>query len=101
MNNLQINHFFGDFNGDGRDDALVVAYYANRGGGNSSEIEVMLFLGTPSGFKFHKTVKDVYGENPRDAKFSQGQVRVTLTTLGRDDPRCCPSKLKEYVIAIR
>ena len=99
MNDLQTHPFFGDFNGDGRNDALVVAYYANRDGGNSYEIKVMLFEGQAGGFRFIRAVQDVYGEAPRAAKFARGQVRITLMTLGPNDPRCCPSVPKEYVIA--
>ncbi|AWN54116.1 hypothetical protein DK412_22920 [Methylobacterium sp. 17Sr1-1] len=96
---VQVHPFFGDFTGDRREDALAVSYSHPKGGGNSDSIEVSLYRGTSSGFRFIKTVPDVYGQSPRLAKFSRGQVRVTLTTLGPNDARCCPSVPKEYVIA--
>ncbi|GEP01428.1 hypothetical protein GCM10007887_22980 [Methylobacterium haplocladii] len=98
VTDLQVNQFFGDFSGDGRDDALVVAYYASRGGGNSFEIAVMLFEAVGSGFRYLRDVPNVYGESPRGATFQRGQIKVTLTTLGPNDARCCPSVPKEYTI---
>ncbi|MET7246553.1 hypothetical protein ABZT49_24650 [Methylobacterium sp. EM32] len=96
---VQVHPFFGDFTGDRQEDALTVSYYHPKGGGNSYSIEVSLYRGAGNGFRFIKTVPDVYGQSPRAAKFSRGQVRITLTTLGPNDARCCPSVPKEYVVA--
>lgn len=99
FDSIQINKFSGDFTGDGRPDVLVISYYHDRDGGNSESIDVSLYEGTAGGFRYLKTVPNVFGESPWSAKFSRGQVRVTLTTLGPNDARCCPSVPKEYVIA--
>lgn len=96
---VQVYPFFGDFTGDRQEDALTVSYYHQKGGGNSDSIEVSLYRGTGNGFRFIKTVPDVYGQSPRAAKFSRGQIIITLTTLGPNDARCCPSVPREYVIA--
>ncbi|WP_133123552.1 hypothetical protein [Methylobacterium frigidaeris] len=96
---VQVHPFFGDFTGDRQEDALTVSYYHPKDGGNSDSIEVSLYQGTSNGFRFIRTVPDVYGQSPRAAKFSRGRIRMTLTTLGPNDARCCPSVPKEYVIA--
>lgn len=98
---LEVIPFFGDHNGDGIEDALVFSYYSDKGGGNSTSLDVFLFDGRPDGFTFRRRVADVYGSSPRDAAFSNGSIKVTLTTLGPDDPRCCPTSQRTYKISTR
>lgn len=98
VNLHEVKPFYGDFTGDGRDDALVFAYYDDRSGGNAINLDVMLFEGRPGGFAFLRKVEDVFGQDPRAAQFSRGRIRITLTTLGPNDPRCCPTLPKQYTI---
>lgn len=101
VRSLETTPFFGDYNSDGKDDALVFAYYDDRNGGNSTSLDVFLFKGTGRRFSFVKKIQDVYGTAPRMVRFSPGTIKVTLTTLGPNDPRCCPTATKEYVISAR
>ncbi|WP_162561423.1 hypothetical protein [Methylobacterium terrae] len=101
VNSLEITPFYGDYNSDAKDDALVFAYYEDRNGGNSMSLDVFLFKGTAKGFSFVKKVPNVYGSSPRMARFGPGSIKVTLTTLGPNDPRCCPTATKEYTITAK
>ncbi|SFL69882.1 hypothetical protein [Methylorubrum salsuginis] len=98
---IELIPFFGDHNGDEVEDALIFSYHSDKAGGNSTSLDVFLFDGKPGGFTFKRHVADIYGSSPRAAVFSNGSIKVTLTTLGPDDPRCCPTSQKTYTIPTR
>ncbi|KUL93313.1 hypothetical protein DK26_23505 [Bosea sp. WAO] len=90
--------FYGDFNGDGRGDAVAFIYAET--GGNSTSLDVLLFTGGPDGFRFFRRAEGVFGEGPRNVAIRPGAIDVTLTTLGPRDARCCPTQEKNLTIEI-
>lgn len=90
--------FYGDYSGDGRDDVLLFAYYLGLEGGNMIMLDILKFRSAKAGFKQDGKVENVFGENPRDVRFSKGRIRLTTTTLGPDEPRCCPTVAKRWTI---
>lgn len=90
--------FYGDYNGNGAQDALAFVYAYS--GGNSVAQEVWL-LSSDNGFWARVTQVEIYGQSPRDVRFGQGQVLVTTTTLGPNDPRCCPTDETTWTLTIR
>ena len=90
--------FYGDYNGNGAQDALAFVYAYS--GGNSVAQEVWL-LSSDSGFWARVTQVEVYGQSPRDVRFSPGQILVTTDMPGPNDPRCCPSEETTWTLTIR
>lgn len=87
---------YGDYTGDGQDDAIVFIYKPS--GGSAINLDVVLFTGEQGRFQFKKKVPDVFGDRPRDAKFSKGLIELTTTMPKPGDPRCCPTGSKRYRI---
>lgn len=88
--------FYGDFSGDGQDDALAFAYHGYDGG-NGVGLVVLVLQRTEKGFRVIQRPK-IFGQEPRDVKFSKGVITVTTTVPGPKDPRCCPSRKKTWKI---
>jgi hypothetical protein len=90
------NSFFGDFTGDGVNDALLFSYYDV--GGSSAMLATSIHRGEAGGaFTYLKDV-EVYGMEPRDAAFSVGSVTVTTLMPGPNDPHCCPTQPQEWTV---
>jgi hypothetical protein len=90
--------FYGDFSGDGQEDAVVFVYSDIRGAAGNFNVKVALFKGEGGKFRFLRYAQGVHGERPRDAKFANGRVDITTTMPKPGDPRCCPTGSKRYVI---
>lgn len=90
--------FYGDFTGDGQDDAIVFVYRDIEGAAGNFDLKVALFIGEGSTFKFLRYAPNIYGEQPRQPKFSHGVVELTTTMPRPGDPRCCPTGSKRYSI---
>jgi hypothetical protein len=95
---LEAPVFYGDFNGDGQRDAVAFIYAETGGSGPS--LDVLLFAGDGDGFRFFRKADGVFGENPRNVSVRPGAIDVTMTTLGPNDARCCPSQTKNLTIEI-
>jgi len=91
-----IQIFYGDFTGDGLVDALAWVLYPS--GGNSDFLDVALFRNEDGLMAYYRSVDDVFGSNPRDVVFDQGRITLTTTMPKPDDPRCCPTGLRDWVI---
>jgi hypothetical protein len=87
---------YGDFTGDGQDDAIVFVYTPS--GGSGMNLDVVLFTGERGSYRFKKLVPNVFGERPRDAKFSRGVIELTTTMPKPGDPHCCPTGSKRWRI---
>jgi len=87
---------YGDFTGDGQDDAIVFVYTPS--GGSGMNLDVVLFTGERGSYRFKKLVPNVFGERPRDAKFSMGVIELTTTMPKPGDPHCCPTGSKRWHI---
>lgn len=90
--------FYGDFTGDGQEDAVLFIYADIPGAAGNFSLKVALFRGEGGKYRFLRYASGVYGTEPRDAKFSKGKVEVTLATLRPTDARCCPTGSKRYSI---
>jgi hypothetical protein len=91
-----VSTFFGDYSGDGREDALLVAYYDM--GGSGAGVGMALFRNRDGRMTHERDVEDVFGMEPRDVRFSPGRIMLTTTMPGPDDPHCCPTQPREWVI---
>ncbi|MBC8129033.1 MAG: hypothetical protein H7Y08_01780 [Rhizobiaceae bacterium] len=98
---LDVCVFYGDYSGDGAEDAVVFFYFADPNGGNSFDLEVTKLRQSDGRFRPDGLVEDVYGESPRDARFFEGRIEITMTTPQGDDPRCCPTGTTRYTIDAR
>ncbi|WP_156640155.1 hypothetical protein [Bosea sp. PAMC 26642] len=83
--------FYGDFDGDGRDDAVAFVY-AEDGDGDSVRLDILMFTGTERDFRFLRKAADVGGENPRNVRIRPGSISFVLTTPDPDQPDATRSK---------
>jgi len=91
-----VQTFYGDFTGDGLDDAFAWVLYPS--GGNSDFLDVALFRNEGGHLTYHRSIDFVFGGNPRDVVFDQGRITLTTTMPKPGDPRCCPTGLRKWVI---
>lgn len=78
-----------------QDVALAIASYP--GGGNSAMIAAGLFRIDGGKISLIGPV-EIFGDAPRDVKFSQGKIEVTTTMPKPDDPHCCPTGSARWTI---
>ncbi|WP_274630827.1 hypothetical protein [Arvimicrobium flavum] len=90
--------FYGDFTGDGGEDAVVFVYSDIAGAAGNFDLKVALFAGADGAYRFLGYASEVYGVEPRDAAFSKGLVEITTTMPQPGDPRCCPTGSQRYAI---
>ncbi|WP_223999691.1 hypothetical protein [Aureimonas sp. SA4125] len=91
---------YGDYSGDGRNDGLAFLYFSPPGG-NGVFLEVHKLRQTARRqFESDGTV-EIFGVTPRDARFSRGRIEVTTSVQGPNDPRCCPTEEKRWVVNAR
>jgi hypothetical protein len=93
--------FYGDFNGDSQEDAVVFVYTDIEGAAGNFDLKVALFRGEAGKYRFMRYAPNVFGIEPREAKFSNGVVEITTTMPRAGDPRCCPTGSKRYAIDVR
>ncbi|MDO9449595.1 MAG: hypothetical protein Q7J21_03850 [Rugosibacter sp.] len=88
--------FYGDFTGDGLDDALAWVLYPS--GGNSEFLDVALFRNEGGRVLYYRSIDNVFGGDPRDVVFEQGRITLTTTMPNPGDPRCCPTGSRNWAI---
>lgn len=93
---VHVQTFYGDFTGDGLDDALAWVLYPS--GGNSEFLDVALFRNEGGLMAYFRSIDNVFGGNPRDVVFDQGRITLTTTMPKQGDPRCCPTGSRNWVI---
>ncbi|MET0183162.1 MAG: hypothetical protein ABW199_09775, partial [Caulobacterales bacterium] len=91
--------FWGDFTGDGAPDALAWADFDT--GGSSWNHGVGLFRNEGGRMVFMRTEDEVYGMEPRDPHFETGKITLTTSMPGPNDPLCCPTQARAWVINTR
>jgi hypothetical protein len=91
-----VETFYGDFTGDGVNDALAWILYPS--GGNSEYLHVALFRNEGDVLAYYRSVDGVFGGNPRAVVFKQGRITLTTTMPNPGDPRCCPTGSQDWVI---
>lgn len=75
---------------------LAFFYYGNRDGGNAIHLNVGFYRRGPQGWSFVAPVGGLFGHDPRDVSFDGGVIEVTTTTLGPNEPRCCPTQVSRW-----
>lgn len=78
--------------------ALAFVYAHIPGSAGSVSLQIGLFSRDSVGWAFRTRVEGVYGFSPRDVLFVGDQIEVTTTTLGPDEPRCCPTQTTRFRI---
>ncbi|MEM9127882.1 MAG: hypothetical protein AAGB28_18985 [Pseudomonadota bacterium] len=76
---------------------LGIHDFANRSGGNSFDRNTGLYRRTASGWT-HVMPLQIFGIQPRDPVFAPGRIEITTTTLGPNEPRCCPTQITTWTI---
>jgi hypothetical protein len=79
-------------------EALGVAYIPIEGSAGSVDIAVGYYAKAPHGFGLVGPVADLFGFEPRDARFLADRIEVTTSTLAPGDPRCCPTAATRWAI---
>lgn len=87
-----VKYSFGDVNGDGSGDAIVVTSTSN---GNSPIEELHVVLnknGVPETHKVNPPVGDTdTAQNFNSISIRNGKIVLDMDILKEDDPKCCPS----------
>jgi hypothetical protein len=95
--------FYGDFDGDGRQDAVAFVYAGNAEG-DGVRLDVLMFTGAEDGFRFLRKASSIAGENPRNVRIQPGRVSFVLMTPDPDDPdatRTKPYTIRTTTVAAR
>jgi hypothetical protein len=79
-------------------EALGVVYIPIKGSAGSVSIEAGYFKRSGKIFQFGERVRDLFGMEPRDARFLPGRIELTTTMLKPGEPRCCPSGTARWAI---
>jgi hypothetical protein len=79
-------------------EALGVAYIPIEGSAGSVDIAVGYYARGPQGFGLVGGISELFGFEPRDARFLADRIEVTTTTLAPGDPRCCPTATTRWSI---
>ena len=79
-------------------EALGIAYVPIEGSAGSVSIAAGYYAKGPGGFGFVGPVTELFGFEPRDARFLADRIEVTTTTLAPGDPRCCPTATTRWSI---
>ena len=80
--------------------SVIFHYFDSRSGGNSFGLNVGLFRRMNEGWVFAQLL-EIYGVTPRDGRFTEELFEVTTTTLGPNEPRCCPTQTTKWVVDLR
>ena len=86
---LSTRVFCGDFDGDGRADAIAFVFY-NPAGGNGVFDKVVLFRNVAGVLRYVRSVPNIIGD-PQAASFRRGGVELDMLTLKDSDAACCPT----------
>ena len=92
--------FYGDLTGTGTNDAIALLYHPS--GDNSDVLTTWIWRDTENGYELAQapSIEEVFGIEPRDVKFSAGQIEVTTTVMNPGDPRCCPTGQKTFNLSV-
>lgn len=83
--------FYGDFDGDARQDAVAFVY-SGAADGDGARLDVLMFTGTEDGFRFLRKTSNIAGENPRNVRIQPGRISFVLMAPDPDDPDATQSK---------
>lgn len=97
---FEANVFYGDFDDNGREDAISFVYYPSDG--NSFMLATWIWRQGENGYTLLRapSTDEIFGIEPRDFAFAQGAVEVTTTVPTANDPRCCPTGERRFVLPV-
>lgn len=72
-------------------EAIGIVYTPIQGAAGNHDIEIGLFRRSGHAFRFAGKVKNLYGLEPRNARFFSDRIELTSTMPKPGDPRCCPT----------
>lgn len=72
-------------------EAIAVAYPVLEGAAGNTGIVAGYFVRSGAGFTYAGPLDDLYGQEPREARFLADHIEVTTTMPLPGDARCCPS----------
>ncbi len=79
-------------------EAIGITYTEIEGAAGNTNINTGYFTGGPKTFALVGLIPDLFGESPRDAKFTEKRIEITTTMPGPNDPRCCPTVATRWAI---
>lgn len=79
-------------------EAIGVAYTHIPGSAGSLSIAVGHFVHQDGQFVLSGPISGVFGHDPRLPVFAPGHMALTMTTLGPNDARCCPTGETTWII---
>lgn len=77
---------------------LGIIYAHVPGSAGTVSIHAGLYNWTGNGWRAHKQIEGLYGSNPTNVQFGPTYAHLTTTTLGPEDPRCCPTAMTRWSI---
>ncbi|MBT8417559.1 MAG: hypothetical protein KJO42_08965 [Silicimonas sp.] len=80
------------------DRALGIVYVHIEGSAGNSTLEAGLFARGAGGWQMHRRVTGLVGASPRNPQVNSSGFYLTTSTLGPNDPRCCPSVETEWFV---
>jgi hypothetical protein len=92
--------FYGDLTGTGTEDAIAFVYYESGGSGVRLSTWIWRERGGEHSLAAAPSIDQVFGLDPRDVEFSPGRIEVTMTVPRPDDPRCCPTGQRRFVLTM-
>ena len=90
--------FYGDFDGDGQEDALLFMYIPIEGAASGVDLDVALFRGNAGRYKFFRKVPEIFGQSPHNVSFTNGKIDLTMKVPRQGDAHCCPTGSKSFTI---
>jgi len=97
--NLTDPHAFGDLNGDGVDDAVVVL--VERSGGSGSFVYLAAMINQDGAPENVATQSLGDRAQVRSITIAGSDISVDMVTHGPDDPMCCPTQAVRNVYALQ
>ncbi|MCB2137636.1 MAG: hypothetical protein KDE08_17100 [Rhodobacteraceae bacterium] len=77
-------------------EAIGVVYPVLVGAAGNTGIAAGHFYRFKDEMELNSLVTNLFGYDPRDARFFADRIEITTNVLGPNDPRCCPSKVQVW-----
>lgn len=81
--------------------AIGVVYEHIPGSAGNTGIAVGLFAKQAGNWIFVGHIEGLWGHQPRNAVFGPNSADIITTTLGPNEPRCCPTQVSRWRIDLR
>lgn len=89
---MEMGQWFTDVAQSGRDTrGLGIIYVHVPGSAGTVSIHAAIYNMGRSGWLKNRDVTGLYGYSPRETLFFPDRIEIVTTTLGPNEPRCCPT----------